>query len=68
MSAGLNERRKTDEDEVVGEGEGCGEYGSRGLVKKRDPKMPSEDERREHEMTQILFRDRCRHCVRGQGF
>ena len=65
MREDSNERRKT----VLGEEDECeeGEYGSRELIRKRNPRMPSEDERRAHEVTHIPYRDWCRHCVRGWG-
>ena len=46
----------------------CGvEYGKRGIVRKGDPRLPSGEARREHELTHIPFRSWCRHCVRGRG-
>ena len=36
-------------------------------MKKLDPKMPSDEERREHELTHLPYRNWCRHCVRGRG-
>ena len=41
--------------------------GSRKTLKKGNPRQPTEEERREHEMTHIPFRNWCRHCVRGRG-
>jgi hypothetical protein len=43
------------------------ESGQRKVVRKLDPKMPSRDERVEHEFTHLPFRSWCRHCVRGKG-
>ena len=43
------------------------ESGARKPVKMQDPKEPSEEERREHELTHLPFRSWCRHCVRGRG-
>lgn len=43
------------------------ESGERKTVKMQDPAMPSESERREHELTHLPFRSWCRHCVRGRG-
>ena len=43
------------------------EDGRRKVVRKLDPRIPTEEERREHEMTHLPFRSWCRHCVRGRG-
>ena len=67
MSAEANERRKTASEGCELEGEEYGEYGDRGVIRKHDPRKPSEDVRREHEMTHIPYRSWCRHCVRGRG-
>ena len=32
-----------------------------------DPKEPSEEERRNHELTHLPYRSWCRHCVGGRG-
>ena len=32
-----------------------------------DPKDPSEEKRKEHELTHLPFRNWCRHCIRGRG-
>ena len=37
------------------------------MVKKLDPKMPTVEERREHELTHLPYRSWCRHCVKGRG-
>ena len=34
---------------------------------KHDPQQPGEQERIEHEMTQVPFQIQCRHCVRCRG-
>ena len=36
-------------------------------MKKADPRMPSQDDQREHELTHLPYRSWCRHCVRGRG-
>ena len=41
--------------------------GMRMTAQMNDPKDPSEQERREHEMSHLPFRSWCRHCVRGRG-
>ena len=43
------------------------EAGTRRPKKMADPKLPSELEIAEHEMTHLPFRSWCRHCVRGRG-
>ena len=43
------------------------ESGQRKVIKLNDPKEPSEQEKKEHEMTHLPFRSWCRHCVRGRG-
>ena len=40
------------------------ERGTRKLV---DPRLPTEEERLEHEKTHIPYRNWCPHCVRGRG-
>ena len=39
----------------------------REIVKMSDPREPSEDERREHNLTHLPFRSWRPHCVRGRG-
>ena len=51
MSTREDERRKTEGTEGELSDEGCGEHGSRGVVRRRDPKMPTEQERKDHEVT-----------------
>ena len=36
-------------------------------MRKHDPRVPSQDERREHELTHLPFRSWCEHCVKGRG-
>ena len=78
MSGGQTERsmiRKTEEepdgemggDEDADENLEQLEAGSRKSMKKLDPKMPSDGERQEHELTHLPYRNWCRHCVRGRG-
>ena len=43
------------------------ENGSRKVKKVQGPREPSEEERIEHEMTHLPYRNWCRHCVRGRG-
>ena len=33
----------------------------------QDPRLPSDEERKQHELTHLPFRSWCRHCVRGCG-
>ena len=55
--------------ELVAEdaGDGEGEAGVRTMVRKTDPKAPTAEERKEHELTHLPFRSWCRHCIRGRG-
>jgi len=39
----------------------------RGVIKMADPRQPSEEERREHCLTHLPYRNWCQHCVRGRG-
>ena len=43
------------------------EFVSRKVVRKHDPRQPSEQEREEHEMTHLPFRSWCRHCIMVRG-
>ena len=43
------------------------EFGSREPRKLRDPKLPSQEEIRAHELTHLPYRSWCVHCVRGKG-
>lgn len=46
-------------------GEESGEFAASRTA--RQPRAPSEHERREHEATHCPFRSWCEHCIRGQG-
>ena len=46
-------------------GEDSGEAAAARKV--REPRMPSDRERREHEATHCPYRSWCEHCVRGAG-
>ena len=43
------------------------QQGERKPVKMNDPVEPSAEERKEHEITHLPYRNWCRHCVRGRG-
>ena len=43
------------------------ENGSRTVKKVQDPREPSKEERVQHEMTHLLHRSWCKHCLRGRG-
>ena len=58
--------RKTELNQEDVEADEDEEYGVRKTVKKLDPREPSK-EREEHEKSHLLFRNWCRHCVRGRG-
>ena len=67
---------KIDGVDEGGEVEGAGgreesdeweEFGNRKVVRKHDPRQPSQQEKEEHEMTHLPFRSWCRHCIMGRG-
>ena len=39
----------------------------RGVKKMLDPRLPSELEVKEHQLTHLPYRNWCHHCVRGRG-
>ena len=43
------------------------QHGERKTAKMNDPKEPTSEERKVHEMTHLPFRSWCRHCIRGRG-
>ena len=43
------------------------EFGNRKVVRKHDPRQPSQQEKGEHEMTHLPFRSWCRHLIMGRG-
>ena len=43
------------------------EFGNREVVRKHDPRQPSQQEKEEHEMTHLPFRRWCRRCIMGRG-
>ena len=43
------------------------EFGNRKVVRKHDPRQPSQQEKEEHEMTYFPFCSWCRHCIMGRG-
>ena len=45
--------------------DGCA--GARKPMFVQDPKLPSQREREEHQMTHLPYRSWCSHCVRGKG-
>ena len=67
---------KIDGVDEGGEVEGAGgreesdeweEFGNRKVVRKHDPRQPSQQEKEEHEMTHLPFRSWCRHCIMERG-
>ena len=50
---------KEEETETGGE--------ERGVVKTLDPRQPSEEERRTHNLTHLPYRNWCERCVKGRG-
>ena len=65
----MTRERKDDDDEREGlvDREAQEEFGSRKTVRKHDRCQPSGRERVEHEMTHLLFRRWCGHCIKGRG-
>ena len=43
------------------------EEGVRKPIRCADPGAPTEEEKKEHELTHLPYRSWCRHCVRGKG-
>ena len=43
------------------------EAGERKPAKMNDPKEPTEEEKRIHDLTRLPYRSWCKHCVRGRG-
>ena len=43
------------------------DHGGRKPIKVADPKLPTQAEIDEHNLTHLPFRNWCRHCVRGKG-
>ena len=43
------------------------EFGNRKVVRKHDPRQPSQQEKEEHEMTHLPFRSWCRQCIMWRG-
>ena len=41
--------------------------GVRKPIKMNDPAEPSDEERRQHDLTHLPYRSWCRHCVGGRG-
>ena len=68
---GDEEQRKVGGEEVqVEEKSECDEveYGERKVKKVHDPKLPTEEEVRDHYLSgHMPYRSWCHHCVRGQG-
>ena len=67
MKVAFEGRDARESVELIHGDEEDGESGSRRVVKMNDPAMPSEEERRDHEMTHLPYRSWCRHCIRGRG-
>ena len=66
MKVAFEGRAARESVELIHGDEEDGESGSRRVVKMNDPAMPSEEERRDHEMTHLPYRSWCRHCIRGR--
>ena len=55
------------EEEQVEAQEEEADRGVRKPARMSDPREPSEEERKEHEMTHLPYRSWCKHCVGGRG-
>ena len=60
------EREETDEEDIDCE-DLEQEYGQRKTKHMLDPKLPSQEEVRQHCLTHMPYRNWCLHCVRGRG-
>ena len=56
-----------EEEDSEGEKQEEAEKGLRRVVKLQDPRKPTEEEVKEHELTHLPFRNWCKHCVAGKG-
>ena len=56
-----------EEKSIESEPEDETENGSKAVPKAKDLREPSREERAQHEMTHLIHRSWCRHCVRGRG-
>ena len=59
MEAGDMEKETSENEDASGE--------ARKVKKMADPKLPSAEEVREHQLTHLPYRSWCKHCVRGRG-
>ena len=55
----MEQQKEVDDEEC--------DKGERKPKKMNDPKQPSDEERREHEMTHLPYRNWCKQCVKGRG-
>ena len=62
-----NDQEPVDENTQDFEDQEQLESGSREPKMMRDPKLPSQEEIRTHELTHLPYRSWCVHCVRGKG-
>ena len=59
--------RGEEQEDSEGEKQDEAEKGSRRVVKLQDPRKPTEEEVKEHQLTHLPFRNWCKHCVAGKG-
>ena len=68
---GVEEKRAEETDESLNEhvmdGDLERENGQRKVKHVHDPKLPSSEEVRQHNLTHVPYRSWCPHCVRGRG-
>ena len=64
----MNEEAERDEIEISEDEEDDeAECGTRRVKKMQDPKLPTQAEVKEHQLTHLPFRSWCHHCVKGRG-
>ena len=66
-SMGVDEGGEVEEAGGREESDEWEEFENRKVVRKHDPRQPSQQEKEEHEMTHLPFRSWCRHCIMGRG-
>ena len=55
------------DEEVLKEHDPDEQHGDRKLINVHDPKLPTEEEVRQHLMCHLPYRSWCHHCIRGRG-
>ena len=55
------------DEEVIKEHDPDEQHGDRKIIKVHDPKLPTEEEVRQHLLCHLPYRSWCHHCIRGRG-